>query len=177
MSLSEEEHTQKQVTMLTCLGLFLAFISGVVLTLLAVGITNLANGNFLAVVGLEVAALVAPLCIGIIVPLIVNRRGPVRIAAGLGVSLLVLAGIAVCALPFAVAADAQFDAYCNAPGHECHIGDIATPFTLLYVMYGAVLIILSAPLTGLVLKLIKKRQTRREGRRDDNRTAFPVRER
>lgn len=167
MGLSEKKHMRKSVKMPVGLDHLLAFISGVVLTLLFLGLPDLANHYFLIVEGAEIAALLAPLCIGIIVPLLINNRYSEPISAGMGVSLIVLAGIVLCGLPFSIAADAAANAPCNLPGRECYgrgFG-IATLVTFLYAVYGVLLIIPSALLTGWIIKRIKKSQAKRESRK------------
>jgi hypothetical protein len=98
MNISEEKHTQKRVVMPVGLRPLLAFMSGVFATLLFLFLINMSDGNSLIINGSMVVALLAPLCIGIVAPLTVDKRSPSLIAWGLGMSLLVLAGEAFCGL-------------------------------------------------------------------------------
>lgn len=136
------------------LRLFFAFMSGVSLTLLYLLLSYVPGVNALVWDGLAVVApLLLPLCIGIVTPLTVDRRSSSLVAEGLGMSLLVLAGIAICGLIAAARADASMEAYCASPGVECHIGsDLATTVTFVYLIYGAILIVPSALITGLIRK-------------------------
>jgi hypothetical protein len=138
-------------------------MSGVFLTLLYLSLNNMHDVNGLIWNGLTIVTpLLAPLCIGIIAPLIVDKRSPSLIAEGLGMSLLVLAGIAMCGLIAAGQVDAATEAYCASPGNECHIGSyLATTTMFMYLAYGVILIIPGALIMGQVRK---KRQAKREGK-------------
>jgi hypothetical protein len=162
MTFLEEKHTEGRSLILPGLRALFLFLSGVALDLLFLWLSN--NGGQIVKQLTMEAALLVPLCIGIVAPLTAGNRRPFRIISGLGMSFLVLAGIAVCGLVVAGQADAAQAAYCASPDHECHVyggGDsIHTVLTFLYLVYAALLIIPGALIMGL---LLKKRWTKREG--------------
>lgn len=160
---SEEKHRQKSVEIVMSLRALLVFISGVLLTLLLYGLGNLEEhirGEMSQVVYVVtiVVVLLAPLCLGIVAPLTVDKRSSSLIAIGLMMNLLFLLGVAICGLAIAAQADAAANVFCNEPGVHCHIGNVATTLTYVYLAYATLLSLPSAFLTGLILK---KRRTKR----------------
>ena len=95
-----------------------------------------------------------PLFLGIMSAFTVKMRDTHPIALAIGTGLLGWIGMGVYWLPLVEQSDAEMNAYCAT--HYCHVSGIGTPLLLIYLLYGAVLVLLVAMITGFIIKRVLK---------------------
>ena len=139
-------------TSLPLICLLLAFVCSWLLAYLLIG-NNGVNAIFLLVV--------SPLFLGIAVAWIISTKNKYLISLVIGAGLLAAAGIYGYAVSITTRDDAAANAYCAH--NYCHVGGIETFFLNLAFLFAIVLVLLSAAITGLIIKayhwLRSKKQT------------------
>ena len=93
-----------------------------------------------------------PPVLGIATTATVDRQNQHLTLLSIGTGLLVLSGIYAYRFPLASQDDAAFNAMCVTNGLHCHVGPVDVALLNLFLVYGIVVVLLCAGITGLLIE-------------------------